>query len=242
MKLKALSPKEKFLKVKKLREEGKSRAEIEETLRINKNTLNNVITTIGKGFNYHYEYQGYLARQKGFSSQHEYQEHLARKGGYKNTQRARMAFHKLKRPIELLNKDAIRSGYKDFNSYISIRRMLKRTAPIGTTPKQQELEDSIILFPPKTLEQTLVAPVENKNNQYDIEIIKILIQKLPERERNIIEKKYFQGKTLEEIGKEYGITGEGVRQIQYFTLNTLREIYEMIFVRKPSLHKQTSPF
>lgn len=281
MKIKALSPKEKFQRVKELKEKGKSRDEIAEALKINKKTLNGIIAAINKGFNSINEHKGYLARQKinpetgirfvskkqyedyhlrqkGFSSPHEYKEHLAsergfnslneynkylaRKKGYRSIQRARMALYKLKRPIELLNKNARQSGYKDFYSYKSIRKILRRTAPIGTTSKQQELEDSIILLPPKNLEQTLVTPIENKNNQDEGELIKILIQKLPERERKIIEKRYFQGKTLKEIGKEYAITKEGIRIIQYRTLNILREIYEIIFIRKPSSHKQTPPF
>ncbi len=59
------------------------------------------------------------------------------------------------------------------------------------------------------------------------EVSKKLLSALPERARDIIKKRYglenAQPLTLEAIGQTYGITRERVRQIEEFTLNTIRK-------------------
>ena len=59
------------------------------------------------------------------------------------------------------------------------------------------------------------------------EQIDIVLQKLPERERRIIQLRYGlydgQYRTLEEVGREFGITRERIRQIEARGLIKLRQ-------------------
>jgi RNA polymerase primary sigma factor len=57
--------------------------------------------------------------------------------------------------------------------------------------------------------------------------LKRLIRDLPDRERKIIEMRYFQEKTLEDVANEFNITRERVRQIQFIALRKLKFVDEI---------------
>jgi RNA polymerase primary sigma factor len=57
-----------------------------------------------------------------------------------------------------------------------------------------------------------------------------LVERLPEREYNILRLRFgLDGgpeRSLEEIGKEFGVTRERIRQLQNLALNKLRKMIE----------------
>jgi RNA polymerase primary sigma factor len=73
------------------------------------------------------------------------------------------------------------------------------------------------------------APVENAAQQMLREQIEEALHKLPERERKIIQLRYGlqdgRYRTLEEVGREFGITRERIRQIEAKALRKLRHPY-----------------
>jgi RNA polymerase primary sigma factor len=70
------------------------------------------------------------------------------------------------------------------------------------------------------------APLEKASQQMLREQIEIALHKLPERERKIIQLRYGlvdgRYRTLEEVGREFGITRERIRQIEAKVLRKLR--------------------
>ncbi|HEX5689261.1 MAG TPA: RNA polymerase sigma factor RpoD, partial [Roseiflexaceae bacterium] len=73
------------------------------------------------------------------------------------------------------------------------------------------------------------APIESAANRLLREQLNVALQKLPERERKIIQLRYGlydgQYRTLEEVGREFGITRERIRQIEAKVLRKLRHPY-----------------
>jgi RNA polymerase primary sigma factor len=73
------------------------------------------------------------------------------------------------------------------------------------------------------------APLESAANRLLREQLNMALQKLPERERKIIQLRYGlydgQYRTLEEVGREFGITRERIRQIEAKVLRKLRHPY-----------------
>jgi RNA polymerase primary sigma factor len=73
------------------------------------------------------------------------------------------------------------------------------------------------------------APLEQAAQHLLREQLDIALQKLPERERRIIQLRYGladgQYRTLEEVGREFGITRERIRQIEARVLRKLRHPY-----------------
>jgi RNA polymerase primary sigma factor len=71
-----------------------------------------------------------------------------------------------------------------------------------------------------------IAPLENAAQNILREQIEIVLDKLPERERKIIQLRYGlhdgRYRTLEEVGREFGITRERIRQIEARVLRKLR--------------------
>lgn len=71
-----------------------------------------------------------------------------------------------------------------------------------------------------------VAPVESAAQRILREQLSIVLDKLPERERRIIQLRYGltdgRYRTLEEVGREFGITRERIRQIEARVLRKLR--------------------
>lgn len=60
-------------------------------------------------------------------------------------------------------------------------------------------------------------------------LINVLFALLPQRSREILELRYQQFKTLNDIGKQFHISGERVRQLETRALNTLRAREIVVF-------------
>jgi len=92
-------------------------------------------------------------------------------------------------------------------------------APVGTE-EDSKLEDFI------EDEQTL-SPHESANRQMVKEAISDMLQYLTPRERKIVKMRFGLGDgvghTLEEVGREFGVTRERIRQIESKVLQKLRE-------------------
>ena len=64
-------------------------------------------------------------------------------------------------------------------------------------------------------------PFEEIEVQDMARIVHETVNKLPEREREVIQKHYFEEKSLKSIGEETGVTTERIRQIKRHALRTL---------------------
>jgi RNA polymerase primary sigma factor len=57
--------------------------------------------------------------------------------------------------------------------------------------------------------------------------LKRLMVCLSERERKIVEARYFGGQTLEDVANDFNITRERVRQIQFIALRKLKFVEDI---------------
>jgi RNA polymerase primary sigma factor len=77
------------------------------------------------------------------------------------------------------------------------------------------LEDRDAIAPPEAADVTAMQ-----------EQLRAVLKMLPERERRVIELRYGladgRARTLEEVGREFGVTRERIRQIESKTLTKLR--------------------
>src|ERR687890_82495 len=111
-------------------------------------------------------------------------------------------------------------GYK-FSTYATwwIRQAITRATPVGDDDSSELgdfLEDAGSVTPTDAVSESLLKAH-----------LREALDELPERERQIIELRFGmkddRPRTLEEVGREFDITRERVRQIQMKTLNLLRE-------------------
>lgn len=80
------------------------------------------------------------------------------------------------------------------------------------------------------VEQAVLDAVEAEQLK---DVLWSMVDKLPERQSQIIQSKYQEGKTAKEIGKTWDISGERVRQLESAAVRELR---------KPSKTKRLEPF
>ena len=83
--------------------------------------------------------------------------------------------------------------------------------------KDKIVDDGII-----SLLRAIMQPHEVVAMKVNLKGIHRAIDTLPEREQKILMMYYCENKTLEEIGKEFGVTRERVRQIRDLSLRKLR--------------------
>jgi len=62
--------------------------------------------------------------------------------------------------------------------------------------------------------------MRNLELKYDLDK---LLNKLNKREKSVLEKRYYQGMTIEEIGNIYGLSNERIRQIEAKGLRFVRK-------------------
>jgi RNA polymerase primary sigma factor len=75
-------------------------------------------------------------------------------------------------------------------------------------------------------DETVVGPVDAASKQLLKEQMQDILDSLSERERKVLEMRFGlldgQGHTLEEVGQEFGVTRERIRQIEAKALRKLR--------------------
>ncbi len=75
-------------------------------------------------------------------------------------------------------------------------------------------------------DESMLGPVDQASQQLLREQMKEVLDQLSERERNVIERRFGlrdgQSRTLEEVGQEFGVTRERIRQIEAKALRKLR--------------------
>lgn len=76
----------------------------------------------------------------------------------------------------------------------------------------------------KYLQQTETDPAFQLENTIDSEFIRQQIDRLRPRWQHVIRARYFEDKTLAEIGRELGVTQARVRQMEMEALRKMREI------------------
>ena len=75
-------------------------------------------------------------------------------------------------------------------------------------------------------DETVLSPVDATSKQLLKEQLHEILDSLSERERKVLEMRFGlndgQGRTLEEVGSEFGVTRERIRQIEAKALRKLR--------------------
>ena len=74
------------------------------------------------------------------------------------------------------------------------------------------------------LKQSEIDPALQLENMVDSEFIKQQLNRLTPRQRQVIELRFYQGKTFEEVGRDLGITGWRASQIQADAIRKLQHI------------------
>lgn len=110
-------------------------------------------------------------------------------------------------------------------------------APVGSE-EDSKLADFIE-------DEEAISPNDSTNRQLVKENIRSLLRFLNPRERKIIEMRFGLidgvGHTLEEVGKEFGVTRERIRQIEAKVMQKLREHPASIRIRNPELEDKSLP-
>lgn len=189
---------DKFEDVRKLKSQGKSIDEIALILEIKKGSIEWIFSAINKGFNSLLDYRNHciynminLETGDKFIDLKEYSNYFARKKGFNN-----------------------------YSNYVQFRKLEARLNGKSLS-KQEEFERSIKTFP---LEKMLNLPSKNGYNEKNTENkdhLNQLLNRIPNIWKTILEMRYIDEKTQEEIGREINITYQGVQQIEKKALNYL---------------------
>ena len=170
-------------------------------LDVNKNTAESYIWAKRQGFASWTEYQDHLAKRQGYASQYDYLKNLANKKG--------------KTLSKMSEISAMRNGKDNCQEYCGISL-------------QKQFEETIKTLPLKKIIKKLdkkprqINPSEENILTLDyLPELKSAIESLSERDRYVIEQRYFQDKTLEEIGKELSYTRQRIEQIEKKALKKL---------------------
>ncbi len=110
-------------------------------------------------------------------------------------------------------------------------------APVGSE-EDSKLADFIE-------DEEAISPSDSTNRQLIKENIRSLLRFLNPRERKIIEMRFGLidgvGHTLEEVGKEFGVTRERIRQIEAKVMQKLREHPASVRIREPNHDEKSLP-
>ena len=77
-------------------------------------------------------------------------------------------------------------------------------------------------------QEVLMLEAPDPQDEIRLNELTTLLSGLPGREQNIIRSRFFDNKTLEQVGQKLRLTRERVRQIEKKALHTLRKQYEHI--------------
>lgn len=192
--------KEKFERIKELRNSGKTASEISKKLNFKKGYVSWTIDAINKGFDSLNIYRDHTIKNtinpetgKVFESRNEYHNYWARKKGFESA-----------------------SQYSEF------RKLIRSTEDKPNRIKQRDFENSIELVPLEDFEN-----IPSNNGQYDRRTeqkdqLDRLLPQIPDRWRTILEMRYYEGKSLEEVGKFLKITRQRVNQLEQRAINHLQ--------------------
>jgi len=113
-----------------------------------------------------------------------------------------------------------------------------RTASMKPTPLDAPIdEDETNTYAERIKDEKAEDPAEQFVGRTDAALLSRLIKKLDPRERRILQSRFgldgAEEKTLEELGKEMGVTRERIRQIQNHALTKLRRMIERVEKNKP---------
>jgi RNA polymerase sigma factor (sigma-70 family) len=121
---------------------------------------------------------------------------------------------------------ANQKGYDNFSNYVKVREIMREK--LGKKERDQiDFEEQMKRLPISEISDIIdeqeMPPIEQGE---DSEPLYQAIKLLPERERYIIRKRYFEGKTLKDTGKELAIGGERIRQIEKRALRKIKWFLE----------------
>ncbi len=122
---------------------------------------------------------------------------------------------------------AMRAGFRnptEYNTYLVQQKGFRNRNEYGkylADKKMADEESHLITKPLEIISQEIdsnsATPTSYFRSKLDEslleEIIKIM-QELPQKQRDILQKRYFEGLTLKKVGKIYGVTKERIRQIE----------------------------
>lgn len=126
---------------------------------------------------------------------------------------------------EYFERFAKLQGFESCSSYNNVRGILSgRIGYRGKSCKEQEdFENSMSIVPSDTLislpHHERYLEIDKKDlKDYLIRNMKII----PERYKNVLEMRFFEGKTLEQISLEKGVTKQDVNQLEKSAINYLK--------------------
>lgn len=76
--------------------------------------------------------------------------------------------------------------------------------------------------------ETRALDFDSFDRDIDLRELGEMIHNLPDRERRIIDLRFYEGKTLEQVAQKFGVTRERVRQIEIKTMHRLRNNFEEV--------------
>ncbi|MEK6914857.1 MAG: sigma-70 family RNA polymerase sigma factor [Nanoarchaeota archaeon] len=183
--------KEIFEKVRLLKAQGETGKEISKKIGISKEMVYIIFSAIKQGFHSIPEYHDYVIKKiinpetgNKFLDINEYDNYISRKRGFKN-----------------------------FSNYVQFRK-LEAKLNGKSLSKQEKFERSIRLFSLKKLDRKIL---DDKNLELEIENIdnlELLLNRIPDRYRKVLEMRYIDEKTQEEVGREINLTCQRVQQIE----------------------------
>lgn len=180
---------EKFEKVKQLKAQGKTGTEITKEIDISKEMVYIIFSAIKHNCHSIPEYHDYIIKR------------IINPETGRNFLDVR----------EYHNYTARRNGFENESSYVQFRKFERSQEELS---EQEKFERSVKLFSPEKLDKKILddrsfeLEIESKDN------IELLLNRIPDRYRKVLEMRYIDGRSQEETGHLLSITYQAIQQIE----------------------------
>ena len=198
---------------------AKSASEIARKSGINEMYATNIIFAKRQGFSSFNEWLRSYLKKRGFSEGRDYLNYLAERNGFKD--------YKELRDRVYMNKGFC--GRADYDNYLHHKNSghVKNEeeyfegifrSKLDTEHKDAKYFDNLVA----DNDYSLISILENADKKEEIKaLLEKIINKLPKKYQRVIRGRFYEEKTLEEIGKELKISRERVRQIEQYAIKRL---------------------
>lgn len=180
-----------FEEIRELKNQGKSGKEISKKTGISKNMVYLISSAIKHNCGSISEYKNYIIKKiinpetgKNFSNKKEYNNYIARKNGFRNE-----------------------------NNYIQFRKF-ERENNSEYLSKQEKFERSIKLRPIDILDKLTSEEIDYRLRIEHKDNLELLLDKIPERYRIVLEARYLDGRSMEETANLLFISHQAIQQIE----------------------------
>lgn len=128
------------------------------------------------------------------------------------------------KPLDRYERRCAFGAIHNYYNYSKNRReheSVTLNAPLNHQHESGDIQENIDLFteePGESYQERLAA---TENDLY----VRSLVESLPEPDKTVIRRRFFQRQTLKEIGEALNLTNERIRQIEARALDLLRHRY-----------------